>query len=153
MAGVCYLRSERDDFIPHFVSVQGNEIYFYKSVIDIPNHIKMYSLTGCFLKNEADELRTESCKKTNRQYYPICIAVSPTKVFSFYLDDKLNSQKWISHLLKVMNYQNVFDYYKFERTLGKGQFGLVKLSTNLKTGQKVAIKQVKKKNMTHIEMF
>ena len=52
-----------------------------------------------------------------------------------------------------MGYSNVFDFYLFEQTLGKGQFGLVKMATQIKTGQKVAIKQVKKKNMTHIEVF
>lgn len=52
-----------------------------------------------------------------------------------------------------MSYTNVFDFYELDKTLGKGQFGLVKLGQHLKTGQKVAVKQVKKKNMTHIEVF
>ena len=54
---------------------------------------------------------------------------------------------------KAMGFSNVFDFYKFEKVLGKGQFGLVKLGTHLKTGQQVAVKQVKKKNMTLIETF
>lgn len=52
-----------------------------------------------------------------------------------------------------MGYTNVFDFYSFEKVLGKGQFGVVRRATNLKTGQKVAIKQVKKKNMSHVEIF
>ena len=52
-----------------------------------------------------------------------------------------------------MGSQNVFDYYELDKTLGKGQFGMVKLGTHIVTGQKVAVKQVKKKNMTHIEAF
>ena len=52
-----------------------------------------------------------------------------------------------------MNQANIFDFYTFEKTLGKGQFGLVKLGVHKRTGQKVAIKQVKKKNMSHIEVF
>jgi len=52
-----------------------------------------------------------------------------------------------------MGYNNVFDFYELDKTLGKGQFGLVKLGTHLKSGQKVAVKQVKKKNMTHVEAF
>ena len=52
-----------------------------------------------------------------------------------------------------MGYSNVFDFYNLDKTLGKGQFGLVKLATHKKTKQQVAVKQVKKKNMTHIEVF
>jgi serine/threonine protein kinase len=39
-----------------------------------------------------------------------------------------------------MGYSNVFDFYELEKTLGKGQFGLVKLGTHKSTGIKVAIK-------------
>ena len=53
----------------------------------------------------------------------------------------------------AMGFSNVFDFYKLEKVLGKGQFGLVKLGTHLKTGQQVAVKQVKKKNMTLVEKF
>lgn len=52
-----------------------------------------------------------------------------------------------------MERKNVFDYYKMDKTLGKGQFGLVKLGTHNETGKTVAIKQVKKKNMSHIEVL
>lgn len=91
MSKACFLRNDKEDFVPRFVTLQGNEIYFFKSCIEVPHHEKMYSLTGCFLKNEPDEMKKAYCKKTNRQYYPICIAVTPTKVFTFYFDDKLDS--------------------------------------------------------------
>jgi serine/threonine protein kinase len=40
----------------------------------------------------------------------------------------------------AMNQSNILDFYTFEKTLGKGQFGLVKLAVHQKTGKKVAIK-------------
>ena len=55
--------------------------------------------------------------------------------------------------MNTMGYSNVFEYYNLEETLGKGQFGQVKLATHKLTGKKAAIKQVKKSNMTYIEVF
>ena len=52
-----------------------------------------------------------------------------------------------------MGYSNIFNFYTLDKTLGKGQFGLVKLAVHKLSSKKVAIKQVKKKNMTHIEVF
>ena len=52
-----------------------------------------------------------------------------------------------------MGYQNVLDNYEFGKTLGKGQFGQVIQAKHIKSKTKVAIKQVKKKNMSHIEIF
>lgn len=53
----------------------------------------------------------------------------------------------------MVGYSNLFDYYNVEETLGKGQFGLVKLATHKKNGQKVAIKTIHKKNMKPIEIY
>jgi len=86
-------------------------------------------------------------------YYPIAISIPPNKIDILFFETTKQQQYWVNKLQKVMDYGNVFDFYKFEKTLGKGQFGLVKMATHLKTGQKVAIKQVKKKNMSHIEIF
>ena len=60
---------------------------------------------------------------------------------------------WLENCKKVVGYSNLFDYYKFEENLGKGQFGLVKLATHKKTAQKTAIKTVHKKDMKPIEIY
>lgn len=52
-----------------------------------------------------------------------------------------------------MGYNNIFDFYEIGKTLGKGQFGLVKLAMHKRTNQHVAIKIVKKINMKPIEMI
>ena len=60
---------------------------------------------------------------------------------------------WVNRIQAAMGNVNVFQFYQLDKTLGKGQFGLVKLALHKQTGRRVAIKQVKKKNMTHIEVF
>lgn len=116
-------------------------------------HRYMHSLTSCFIKTGEADSQAQTCAKTKVQYYPIAISIPPNKIDILYFDSTQQQKQWINRLQKVMDYGNVFDYYKFEKTLGKGQFGLVKMAIHLKTGQKVAIKQVKKKNMSHIEIF
>jgi serine/threonine protein kinase len=46
----------------------------------------------------------------------------------------------------------VEDFYEILNDLGKGKFGQVKLATHIKTRKKVAIKVIKKKNMSLKEL-
>ena len=81
------------------------------------------------------------------------IVIPPNKSRDIYFKKLKDKETWKNHLQNAMGFSNVFDFYKLEKVLGKGQFGLVKLGTHLKTGQQVAVKQVKKKNMTLVEKF
>jgi serine/threonine protein kinase len=56
-------------------------------------------------------------------------------------------------LKNLSGFSNIFDFYKFEENLGKGQFGLVKLATHKKNGKKVAVKTIHKKDMKQIEVY
>lgn len=56
-------------------------------------------------------------------------------------------------LNQAMGFASVSDFYDITTTLGKGQFGLVKLGTHKKTCKNFAIKTVKKTNMKPIEVF
>ena len=49
---------------------------------------------------------------------------------------------------KVIGYSNLFDFYDVKETLGKGKFGLVKTAIHKKSGKKVAVKVMSKKEMT-----
>ena len=117
----------------------------------------MHCLTGCYL-GETDEEESKiqepkDRKQQDRNYFQLKINIPPNGSKQLYFKSEGEKQGWKEQLQKVMGYSNVLDFYEFEKTLGKGQFGLVKMARHLKTGIKVAIKQVKKKNMTHVEVF
>ena len=113
----------------------------------------MHSLTSCYLKNENENLTDSVCQKTKRKFFAINISIPPDQIRAFYFESTETYQRWVAALQKVMGYSNVLDFYSFEKALGKGQFGVVRRAKDLKSGQKVAIKQVKKKNMSHVEIF
>ena len=81
------------------------------------------------------------------------MVLPPNKSRILYFKSESAQNEWLDRLKKVVGYSNLFDFYNFEDNLGKGQFGLVKLATHKKTGKKVAIKTVHKKDMKPIEIY
>jgi serine/threonine protein kinase len=75
--------------------------------------------------------------------------IFPTnKARSYYLLTKEEKDKWMTAIKKVIGYSNLFDFYEIGSTLGKGKFGLVKSAVHRKSGKKVAVKIMSKKEMT-----
>ena len=60
-------------------------------------------------------------------------------------EDKL---KWIEAIKKAIGYSSLYDFYDLQETIGKGKFGLVKAALHKKTGKRVAVKVMKKKEMS-----
>jgi hypothetical protein len=90
----------------------------------------MHCLTGTFI----DELPEECSPSGQTVHYPIKIRLPPNKTRIFYFETLQEQQKWASKIKDSIGYSNLFDYYILNETLGKGQFGLVKLATHKKTG-------------------
>lgn len=109
----------------------------------------MHSLIGTFIK----EMPDEESQSENCTLYPVKIVLPPNKSRILYFKSKAQQTEWLQRLHEVVGYANLFDYYNFEESLGKGQFGLVKLATHKQTGKKVAIKTVHKKDMKPIEIY
>lgn len=109
----------------------------------------MHCLAGTFVK----EIAEEKCPDTDRTLFPIKIVLPPNKSRILYFNTSQQQKKWMRMLLQAMGFANLFDFYELGKTLGKGQFGLVKQAEHQITGTKVAIKTVKKANMKPIEVF
>jgi serine/threonine protein kinase len=109
----------------------------------------MHCLAGTFVQ----EIPSEVCADTKMTFYPVKIVLPPNKSRILYFDKLELQREWKEKLKKAMGYANVFDFYECGQTLGKGQFGLVRLATHKRTKAQVAIKVVKKANMKNIEVY
>lgn len=89
------------------------------------------------------------CKKKTTNYegtnYYSFSVVYPTKTRIYYCKDEKEYNEWVEKLKVATGYTNLLDIYDVKNKLGSGKFGLVKLGIDKKTGQKVAIKIMKKK--------
>ena len=149
--GLCYLKTKTENFKKHWMMLVGNELYFYRKKGDM-EHKVMHCLAGTYLKDLKEE-KIEVRGEQSAQLWPVKIVIPPNKSRLVFFPSEVEHQTWVDKMQEAMGYTNVFQFYELDKTLGKGQFGLVKLATHKKTGMRCAIKQVKKKNMTHIEVF
>jgi len=120
----------------------GKELYVYKNKSE-EKHKGMHNLVGVFLKEEEKENLDATTV-----LYPFSLIFPGNKPRTYYLLNKDDRDKWINAIKKVIGYSCLHDFYDFKETLGKGKFGLVKSAIHKKTGKKVAVKIMSKKEMT-----
>lgn len=80
--------------------------------------------------------------------YPFSLIFPGNKPRTYYLLNEEDRKKWTDSIKKVIGYSSLLDFYEMKETLGKGKFGLVKAAVHKKTGKKVAVKVMTKKDMT-----
>ena len=103
----------------------------------------MHSLVGVFVKDEVEEQLDATTV-----LYPFKLIFPPNKARTYYLRNKEDKDNWVQAIKKVIGYSSLFDFYEIKETLGKGKFGLVKTGIHKKTGKKVAVKVMSKKEMS-----
>lgn len=125
----------------YYYRLFDKELRVYKNKND-ENSKTMVNLVGVFLKIEPDE----PLDKKNI-LYPFTL-IFPNKERTFYLLSNDDREKWVSKIKIAIGYASLTDFYEVKDPIGKGKFGTVKLGIHKKTGKKVAIKVMKKKQMT-----
>jgi len=126
----------------YWYALLGKELYVYKGKKD-EKHKSMHNLVGVFIKDEPEEQLDATTV-----LHPFKLIFPGNKSREYYLLTKEEKNKWIDAIKKVIGYSNLFDYYDIGGTLGKGKFGLVKSASHKKTGKKVAVKIMSKKEMS-----
>jgi Ca2+-binding EF-hand superfamily protein len=125
----------------YYYKLFDKELRVYKSKDDEASKT-MVNLIGIFIKIEPEE----PLDKKN-VIYPFTL-IFPNKERTFYLLSKNDRENWVAKVKKAIGYASLTDFYDVKEPVGKGKFGTVKLGIHKKTGKKVAIKVMKKKQMT-----
>ena len=115
------------------------DLYYFKNKGD-KHHKGMHNLSGLFLQKE------KTINFDGITYYSFSV-VYPTKTRIYYCKNEKEYNEWFEKLKIATGYTNLLDIYEVKNKLGSGKFGLVKLGIDKKTGQKVAIKIMKKSTM------
>ena len=125
----------------YWYCLMDKELYVYKHSTD-QNHKTMVNLIGVFIEEDEEE-------KLDKKHtlYPFSL-IFANKRRTFYLLNKAKRDEWVEQIKMAIGYSNLFDFYEVKEALGKGKFGTVKLGVHKKTSRKVAIKIMKKKEMT-----
>jgi len=102
----------------------------------------MQSLAGVFIKSEIEEMMEDQTIM-----HPFML-IFPNKRRIYYLETKELRDEWVSKIKQAIGYANLHDFYDLKESLGKGKYGLVKKGIHKKSGREVAVKIVKKKDLS-----
>lgn len=127
----------------HF-KLLNKDLYYYKSE-EGDVHKGMHNLTGTFIEEG------EKCNLEGMDLYSFNV-IYPKKSRTYYCESKEEYEIWISKIKRVVGFENLQDKYEVRQKLGKGKFGLVRLGVDKKTGNKVAIKVMNKKEMNNQDL-
>ena len=127
-----------------FFKLVGRDLFYFKSDKD-ELHKGMHNLSGVFINEEIPKV------VNGKKFF--CFSVTyPKKTRYYYIEKEDEYKTWVEKLKLATGYTNLLDLYEVKEKLGNGKFGLIKLGINKKTGQKVAIKIMSKKDMTNQDL-
>ena len=118
----------------------GEELYMYEDETK-KNLIKMHNLSGSLIKENG----ILTFNSIDYFYFSI---IFTNKTRTYMIPNKRIAKDWTFTLRKTLNYHNFFDHYEIIDDLDEGHFGLVKLGVHKSTGEKVAIKIIKKSKVS-----
>eukprot|EP00826_Nyctotherus_ovalis_P049919 TRINITY_DN6069_c0_g4_i3.p1 TRINITY_DN6069_c0_g4~~TRINITY_DN6069_c0_g4_i3.p1 ORF type:complete len:652 (-),score=187.44 TRINITY_DN6069_c0_g4_i3:687-2642(-) len=127
-----------------WIAIEHQEIYCYTDKSS-SQYKCVHSLMGCIVREESSE------QKGKVVLYPFTLHFANGKERRYYAMNKQHVEKWLFALRKNTSHTNIESYYAMKSEIGKGKFGCVSLGVHKKTGNKVAIKYMKKSVMSPLE--
>lgn len=142
--GQIFKLTDSKNMKPYYLELCKKDIYYYKNE-KCSDLLGMHNLSGSYINDYKPE---DKIIVDNKEYFPFSVIFS-NKTRSYYCESLEETENWIYKLKQAIGYIALADNYIMEnKTLGQGKFGLVKLGTHKFTGEKVAIKIIKKAEMT-----
>ena len=125
-----------------YIKLREKHLYFYKNAKDSDGlYLKFIPLEFCFFReNKITQIENES-------YSSFVVQVQNSTEYIFYDKKREVIQTWIKKLRESNGYRNISDFYKIGNTINKGSFTIINLGTNINTGEKVAIKIIRKEEV------
>lgn len=105
----------------------------------------MHNLSGVFLQEENQH------EIDGKKFYCFSVVYSKKSRF-YYVDNESTYKDWLSNIRRSVGYANLTDIFEVKEKLGNGKFGLVRLGIHKKSGRKVAIKIMNKKDMSNQDL-
>ena len=125
----------------YWYALLGKELYVYKNKND-DKHRGMHNLNGVFLKDELEEYFDGKVV-----LHPFTLIFPGNNPRTYYLETKEAKDEWMSIIKQAIGYSSIHDFYEIKEAVGKGKSGVVKTAFHKKTGKKVAVKIMSKKEM------
>jgi hypothetical protein len=139
--GTVYVKKIIGMMDKQYMCVRDKQIFFYKSNIsDNPNSI--YNLINTFIVNTTEEAFYDS-----KMLYGFTLR-SELKTLSLYSESQIERNSFVEVIKTMIKMGNITEFYDFYGILGKGRFGEVREAVNKKTNEKMAIKVLKKEQMS-----
>jgi len=130
-----------------YVTIIGQSIYYYKDQYQKKeDYFDSTYLPGCFFReNDKEEIGSN--------YFYSFTLVLPNESRRFYHKEKEEIKTWIVRLREVLCYEDFFEKYHLGETIGKGEFGVIKVGFEKKSSEKVAIKILNKAKISKVEQL
>ena len=107
---------------------------------------------GTFIE-EAEQVEQIICEDQDDSYWPLKIILPSQKTLALHFRSQDEQIKWSLFIKDRTHQKNIKDFYRLEHPLGKGKFGEVRRGTHMLTGQRVAVKVIRKREMKPIEIY
>jgi hypothetical protein len=139
--GYLYQKADSRSLSRFWFVLIGNRLYKYATKTEEKANA-VYSLVGSFLKEEAPE---QVQKKLT--IFPIRVFMRSTQLIVYAIKES-EVKQWSKAIRSVIGYSELKDHYELGLPLGKGKFGLVREATHKQSGEKVAVKIIKKAKLS-----
>jgi tRNA A-37 threonylcarbamoyl transferase component Bud32 len=139
--GYVYKITEEEELKKCYLRLNQKDLFIFKGNECRDKISKTINLTNAFVENGIEKI------VNNVKVFSFQINLGHRKIH-FFLRSIKEKDDWIKHISNSIGFKFVSNEYTIKENIGHGYFSIVKLAENKITQQKIAIKIMKKKNLS-----